>query len=77
MVGKTRPAYNDRVGHTVRAPSGEIVVIKTQSSFWVRENGLSQGYPQDQGWVLELAGRPASVNEQSAFIAREDRGRNW
>lgn len=77
MVGKKRPDYNDRVGHTVRTPGGDIVVIKTQSSFWVSENGVSQGYPQDQGWVLELAGRPASVNEQSVFIAREDCGRKW
>lgn len=77
MVGKKKPTYNSHVGHTMRAPSGDIVVVKTQSAFYVSERGLEQGYEEDQGWVLELSARPAGTNEASVFIAREARSTRW
>lgn len=77
MVGKKRPGFNSHVGQTMRAPSGDIVVVKTQSAFYVSERGLEQGYEDDQGWVLELSARPAGQNEMAAFLAREARSMRW
>jgi len=77
MVGKKKPAYNSHVGVTMRAPGGDVVVVKGQRSFYVSEGGFNMGYDDDQGWVLELTARPAGQNETATFLAREARATRW
>lgn len=77
MVGKKKPAYNSHVNSTLRAPGGDIVVVKTQRSFYVASSGLEQGFDDEQGWVIELTARLAGQNEISAFLAREARASRW
>jgi hypothetical protein len=78
MVGAKRPPHNVYVGRAMRRPfdghgGGEIVVVKTQSSFFVHERGMEQGYTDDRGWVVELRARDATAAEKAAFINREGR----
>jgi predicted SpoU family rRNA methylase len=77
MVGRKKPAYNSHVGLTMRAPGGDVVVVKAQSAFYVSEGGLGMGYDDDQGWVLKLTARPAGQNEIATFLAREARASRW
>ncbi len=78
MVGAKRPGPNEYVGRVVRRPfdasgGGEIVVVKLQSSFFVHERGVEQGYTDDRGWVVELQARDATAAEKAAFVNREGR----
>lgn len=78
MVGAKRPRANEFVGRTVRRPfdkngGGEIVVVKTQTSYFVHERGLEQGFADDRGWVVELRARDATAPEKAAFVNREGR----
>lgn len=51
----------------------EIVVVKLQSSFFVHERGIEQGYTDDSGWVVELRARDATASEKAAYVSHEGR----
>lgn len=71
MVGMKRPAYGSHVGRCVKR-DGKYVVVMTQTSFFVHENGVAQGYAEDRGWVVELQARPATVAEMAALGATKE-----
>lgn len=71
-----RPAYDAWVGRSVRRPfddqgGGDVVTIGTQTSWYVRERGIEQGFPEDQGWVVEVRARTATETEKALFAVAE------
>lgn len=80
FVVEKRPSFNSLVGTVTRRPfgrggGGEVVTIKTQTSFFLARGGHRDGFELDRGWLVTVRARLATEAETAVFVAREAKAR--